>query len=64
MDETVPIEQSQRYAEVARDKGALVELVELPAGDHFVVIDKESDEWRDVRDRLDELFTPPTGGGS
>jgi acetyl esterase/lipase len=59
MDETVPIEQSRRYAEVVRQNGGHVELVELPAGDHFVVIDKDSDSWRAVRDRLGELFEPP-----
>jgi acetyl esterase/lipase len=59
MDEVVPIEQSRRFAEVARAKGAEVELVELPAGDHFVVIDVDGDPWKQLRNRMGELMQPP-----
>jgi acetyl esterase/lipase len=43
-DDDVPIEQSRSYVEAARTAGATAELVEVE-GDHFVVIDPDSDAW-------------------
>jgi acetyl esterase/lipase len=43
-DDTVPTDQSQRYADAATVAGDDVELVVLP-GDHFTVIDPASELW-------------------
>jgi acetyl esterase/lipase len=43
-DDDVPIEQSRSYVAAARTAGATAELVEVE-GDHFVVIDPDSDAW-------------------
>jgi acetyl esterase/lipase len=59
MDETVPVEQSRTYAQVARERGADVELIEVPAGDHFAVIDIKGETWIALRDRMGELLEPP-----
>ncbi|MDX6360602.1 MAG: hypothetical protein QOH37_3656 [Nocardioidaceae bacterium] len=44
-DTTVPISQSRDYVAAATAAGAVAELTEV-AGDHFAVIDPESDAWR------------------
>jgi fermentation-respiration switch protein FrsA (DUF1100 family) len=44
-DTTVPISQSRDYVAAATAAGAVAELTEV-AGDHFSVIDPESDAWR------------------
>jgi pimeloyl-ACP methyl ester carboxylesterase len=51
-DESVPVEQSRRYAQVAKAAGDPVELVELPGVGHREVIDPASHAWRDVDRRL------------
>jgi acetyl esterase/lipase len=43
-DDVVPLRQSVDYVRAARAAGATAELVEV-AGDHFVVIDPDSDAW-------------------
>ncbi len=43
-DDIVPISQSRAYVEAARSAGATAELVEVD-GDHFAVIDPDSDAW-------------------
>jgi acetyl esterase/lipase len=58
-DETVPVEQSRTYADVVRTRGGDVELIEIPAGDHFAVIDIDGDAWISLRNRMDEFLTPP-----
>ena len=45
-DDVVPLTQSLGYAAAARAAGASVEVLEVPAGDHFVVIDPASAAWR------------------
>ena len=44
-DTTVPIEQSRRYVAAAAAAGAAATLTEVE-GDHFVVIDPDSEAWR------------------
>lgn len=58
-DLTVPVEQSRTYTELARTRGGVVELIEVPAGDHFAVIDIEGESWIALRDRMDEFLSPP-----
>jgi acetyl esterase/lipase len=43
-DDTVPVSQSRSYVEAARAAGGAAELVEVE-GDHFVVVDPDSDAW-------------------
>jgi acetyl esterase/lipase len=43
-DDVVPISQSTSYVDAATAAGATAELVRVP-GDHFVVIDPDSDPW-------------------
>jgi acetyl esterase/lipase len=45
-DGTVPVRQSQRYAERAREAGADVVLVAPPEGGHRAPIDPPSEAWR------------------
>lgn len=52
-DENVPVELSRAYVEAAVAAGDDVTYVELPGGDHFVVIDPASDAWRAVAGWLD-----------
>ena len=47
-DGNVPISQSNDYASKAREAGEVVEVLTIPGGDHFVVIDPSSDAWTDV----------------
>jgi acetyl esterase/lipase len=53
-DQFVPIEQSRSYVAAARKAGATAELVEVE-GDHFVVIDPDSDAWAKTLAHLDSL---------
>ena len=43
-DDVVPISQSRSYVAAARAAGATAELVEVD-GDHFTVVDPDSDAW-------------------
>jgi acetyl esterase/lipase len=54
-DESVPVEQSRRYAQAAQKAGDPVELVELPGVGHREVIDPMSEAWREVDRRLGML---------
>ena len=58
-DETVSIELSRKYAEVARATGGEVELVEI-AGEagHRAHLDPRSAAWAAVVERLDDLTAP------
>jgi dipeptidyl aminopeptidase/acylaminoacyl peptidase len=47
-DEHVPIDQSRSYGRAARAAGDDVELLELPAADHFDVVDLEHPAWAAV----------------
>jgi acetyl esterase/lipase len=53
-DDTVPVGQSRAYVAAATAAGASAELIEVE-GDHFVVIDAESDAWRRTLELLEEL---------
>ncbi|WP_211349028.1 alpha/beta hydrolase [Nocardioides litoris] len=53
-DTIVPLSQSQSYVDRAVEAGATAELVEVE-GDHFVVIDVESDAWRRHMEILDSI---------
>jgi acetyl esterase/lipase len=53
-DTIVPISQSQGYVAAATAAGAQAELVEV-AGDHFVVIDPETDAWARTLEVLDGI---------
>jgi acetyl esterase/lipase len=53
-DDVVPITQSRTYVAAARAAGARAELTEVP-GDHFVVIDPDSDTWARTLEILDGL---------
>ena len=54
-DVIVPVAQSRAFAEAASAAGDEVELVELPATDHFDVIDPATTAWSAVVERLPEL---------
>jgi acetyl esterase/lipase len=47
-DELVPIDQSRSYGRAARTAGDEVELLELPAADHFDVVDPDHPAWAAV----------------
>ncbi len=53
-DDTVPVSQSIRYVERARQAGADAELTRVE-GDHFVVIDPASQAWVRTLDILEAL---------
>lgn len=53
-DDVVPLRQSVDYVHAARAAGATAELVEV-AGDHFVVIDPDSDAWERTLQILDGI---------
>lgn len=53
-DDNVPISQSQAYVAAARNAGGSAELVEVE-GDHFVVIDPDSDAWATTLAHLETL---------
>jgi acetyl esterase/lipase len=53
-DQTVPIAQSRAYVAAATAAGARAELTEVE-GDHYVVIDTESDAWRQTLEILEDL---------
>ncbi len=51
-DETVPIEISRRYLQVATAANMDCKLLELPAGDHFAVVDPTEPRWSTVQSAL------------
>ena len=53
-DQTVPISQSRSYVAAATAAGATAELVEAK-GDHFTLIDPDSDAWATTLAHLDSL---------
>ncbi|MEP9363396.1 prolyl oligopeptidase family serine peptidase [Nocardioides sp. CN2-186] len=53
-DDTVPLTQSKAYVAAARAAGATAELVEVD-GDHFVVVDPDSDAWATTLAHLETL---------
>ena len=55
-DANVPIRQSERFVDAARDAGEAVELVTLPGVDHFAVIDPATPAWRACRDAAERLL--------
>jgi acetyl esterase/lipase len=57
-DEIVPIELSREYVRLRRCDPAFVKLVELPAGDHFDVIDPQS-RFHETVIREVQSITPP-----
>lgn len=52
-DSTVPVAQSQRYADAARAAGDDVELVVVPGEGHLAHLDPRSDCWAEARRWLD-----------
>jgi pimeloyl-ACP methyl ester carboxylesterase len=57
-DDRVPIAMTFEYAERARASGDEVEVVELPATDHFAVIDPLSQAWPRVLAAIAERSNP------
>jgi acetyl esterase/lipase len=55
-DEHVPIDQSRSYGRAARAAGDEVELLELPAADHFDVVDPEHPAWAAVVEWLPRVL--------
>jgi len=51
-DDQIPSALPQRWAEMARRQGDLVEVKIVPGADHFDVVDPESKAWPVVRDAL------------
>jgi acetyl esterase/lipase len=58
-DDVIPVEQSRLYAKVGKEKHDQVELVQIPSGGHYWLIDVTGDAWKQVRDRMDEFFARP-----
>ena len=56
-DAIVPLGQSEGYVVDARSAGAQAEIVRVE-GDHFVVIDPESDAWSATLEILDSIAPP------
>lgn len=56
-DDVVPLAQSEGYVVAAQAAGAQAEIVRVE-GDHFVVIDPESDAWAATLEVLDSIATP------
>ncbi len=54
-DDRVPLIISQEYARKASAAGDPVKLIELPAADHFVLIDPDSAAWRTCLLELEHL---------
>jgi acetyl esterase/lipase len=59
LDDRVPVGMSQDYVTAARARGGQARLVELPAVEHFGIIDPHSPAWPAVLSALDELAQPP-----
>jgi dipeptidyl aminopeptidase/acylaminoacyl peptidase len=55
-DDNVPFNVSQSYAQLARDAGDDITLIELPGADHFVVIDPTSESWTITLKEIQRLF--------
>jgi acetyl esterase/lipase len=55
-DVVVPPEQSTKYAAKATASGDRVELLEIDGADHFDVVDADHDAWKQVADRLPDLY--------
>ena len=53
-DDTVPLSQSRTYVAAATGAGATAELVEVD-GDHFTLVDPDSDAWATTLAHLDEI---------
>jgi acetyl esterase/lipase len=53
-DDVVPIEQSRTYVRAARAAGTTADLTEV-AGDHFTVIDPDSEAWAATLTILEQL---------
>ena len=53
-DEVVPLSQSRAYVRAATEAGATAELTEIQ-GDHFTVIDPQTDAWQQTLTILDGL---------
>ena len=51
-DENVPIELSRRYAQVARERGDTVNLIELPTTGHFEIVDPRTPQWHTVEEAV------------
>lgn len=47
-DQRVPVEQSRGYVARAVEHGGAVEILEVPGGDHFCVIDPGQPVWRTI----------------
>ncbi len=62
-DEVVPIDLSRGFRDQAAAMGSPVELVEMPEGGHFDLIDTRSVAWEAVRDRIADLIAGDFGGG-
>ena len=60
-DQNVPIEQSRSYVAAATAAGGTAELVEVE-GDHFVVIDPDSDAWARTLAHLDSITQQGVSG--
>lgn len=56
-DDRVPITVSRTYVQKAKDAGDTVTLIELPAVDHFALIDPASDAWKQTTKQLHKLFS-------
>jgi acetyl esterase/lipase len=55
-DHQVPLDQSRRYVAAARAAGDATELLELPSGGHFDLIDPASAAWGEVAARIGSRF--------
>ena len=55
-DVSVTVEQSRTYRDRAQTAGDEVELLEIPKGDHFVVVDPGAPHWTAVDRRLAEAL--------
>ncbi len=56
-DANVTVQQSRAYRDAAASAGDDIELMELPGGDHFIVVDPDAAHWALVDEWL--AVSPP-----
>ena len=58
-DELVPIDLSREYVAAASAAGDPAELIEVPFGNHFSLVDPNNRAWGEVTRRVGSFFPTP-----